>query len=225
MIRRLLVPCFALVVCACASQGDPLDLAKKDPLQPVLPTERFAITVTQGRDEVLLAPHADGVSDAQMRALGQLVERWRDTGASVLTIRAPASGQEAMYRATAGVQSALESIGVRPEQIQLTSYDAPEGAPISVGFTGYQAQGPDCGHDWNDYTQTGDNRVNKNFGCAVTANVAAMIANPSDLVAPRPMDSSDATRRETIIGKYHQGVLSSTPKDPQADGAISGAIQ
>ena len=225
MIRRLIVPCIALVTCACASQGDPLNLAKKDPLQPVTPTEQYSITVTQGPDEILLAPHPDGVSDAQARALAQLVDRWRNAGASVITIRAPASGQEAMYRATSGVQSALEGMGVRPEQIQLTSYDGAATAPIGVSFQGYQAQGPDCGHDWNDYTQTGDNKVNKNFGCAVTANIASMIANPADLLGPRAMDSSDGARRETIIGKYRQGVVSSTPKDPQADGAISGAIQ
>jgi pilus assembly protein CpaD len=225
MIRRLIVPCIAALTCACASQGDPLNLAKKDARQPVTPSEQFSINVTQGRDEILLAPHPDGLSDAQMHALTQLVDRWRSAGASMITIRAPTSGEEAMYRATTGVETALEAIGVRAEQIQLTSYDAGPGAPIGVSFLGYQAQGPQCGRDWNDFTKTGDNRVNNNFGCAVTANVAAMIANPGDLVAPRAMDSSDATRRETIIGKYHQGLISSTPQDAQADGAISGAIQ
>jgi pilus assembly protein CpaD len=224
MIRRLIVPCIALLASACASQGDPLNLAKKDPLQPVTPTEQYSITVTQGVDEIQLAPHPEGVSDAQAKALAELVSRWRDADASVITIRAPASGTEAMYRATAGVQSALEQMGVRSSQIQVTSYDGGADAPIGVGFLGYQAKGPDCGQDWDDYTKTGDNRVNKNFGCAVTANIAAMVANPGDLVAPRPMGSSDATRRETIIGKYHTGAISSTPQDPQADGAISGAI-
>jgi len=224
MIRRLIVPCIALLVSACASQGDPLNLAKKDPQQPVTPTEQYSITVAQGQDEILLAPHPEGVSDAQGKALAQLVGRWRDAGASVITIRAPASGAEAMYRATAGVQSALERLGVRAEQIQLTSYDGGADAPIGVGFQGYQAKGPDCGQGWDDFTKTGDNRVNNNFGCAVTANIAAMIANPGDLVAPRPMGASDAARRETSIGKYHAGAISSTPQDPQADGAISGAI-
>jgi pilus assembly protein CpaD len=225
MIRSLIVSCIALLASGCATQGDALHAAKKDRLPPITPTEQYAITVTQGRDEILLAPHPDGLSDAQMQALAQLVDRWRNAGGSAITIRAPASGQEAMYRATTGVQTALEAIGVRPEQIRLTSYDAAPGAPIGVSFLGYQARGPECGHDWNDFTKTGDNRVNRNFGCAVTANLGAMIANPGDLVAPRPMDSSDAVRRETMIGKYHLGVIGSTPKDPQADGAISGAIQ
>ncbi|HXQ10683.1 MAG TPA: CpaD family pilus assembly protein [Caulobacteraceae bacterium] len=225
MIRRLFVPCLAVLTCACASQqADLMHFARKDPKQPVTPSEQFSITVTQGRDEILLAPHPDGLSDAQMHALAQLVDRWRNASGSTITIRTPASGEEAMYRATTAVQTALEAIGVRPEQIQLTSYDAGPGAPIGVSFLGYQAHGPQCGRNWNDFTQTGDNEVSKNFGCAVTANVAAMIANPVDLLAPRPMDSSDAGRRETIIGKYHLGVIGSTPKDAQADGAISGAI-
>ncbi len=224
MIRRLIVPCIAALTCACASQGDPLHLAKKDPPPPVTPSEQFKVSVTQGRDEILLAPHPDGLSDAQMQALAQLVDRWRSAGGSMITIRAPARGDAAMYRAVTGVQTALEAIGVPAEQIQLTSYDADPGAPIGVSFLGYQAQGPECGHNWNDFTQTGNNRVNKNFGCAVTANVGAMVANPGDLMAPRPMDSADAARRETTIGKYTQGAISSTPQDPQANGAISGAI-
>jgi pilus assembly protein CpaD len=224
MIRGLIVACIALVAGGCATQGDSLKQAKKDP-PPVTPTEQFAVTVAQGRDEILLAPHPDGLSDAQMQALAQLVDRWRSASRSAITIRAPAGGQEPTYRATAGVQTALEAIGVRPDQIRLTSYDAGPGAPIGVSFLGYQAQGPQCGRDWNDFTQTGNNRVNRNFGCAVTANVGAMIADPGDLLAPRPMDPSDAARRETTIGKYHLGVVSSTPKDPQADGAVSGAIQ
>jgi pilus assembly protein CpaD len=227
MLRGLFVVCIAALTSACMTTSDPLKFAKKDALQPITPTEQFTVKVTQGPDEIMLAPHPEGVSDRQEQALSQLVARWRNSGASVLTIRAPANGAEAIYRSTAAIQAALQARGVRPEQIELSSYDAGAAtdAPIAVGFLGYHAQGPDCGQVWKDYTQTGDNRVSSNFGCAVTANVAAMVANPGDLLAPRAMESSDAQRRETIIGKYHQGVISSTPADPQANGAISGTIQ
>jgi len=225
IIRGLIVACSAALASACMT-SDPLSLHKPDPYQAITPTEQFSIKVSQGPDEILLAAHPDGsVSDAQAHALSQLVDRWRNAGAGLITIRTPAGGHETMYRSTTAIQNALEAFGVHPEQIQLTSYDGPEGAPVGVGFVGYNAEGPECGRHWKDFTQTGDNKVNQNFGCAVTANIAAMIANPADLLAPRPMDSSDAQRRETVIGKYHQGALSSTARDPQADGAISGAIQ
>ncbi|HLK23325.1 MAG TPA: CpaD family pilus assembly lipoprotein [Caulobacteraceae bacterium] len=226
MIRKLIIVGAAALVCGCTAMSDPLHIAKKDPLQAITPTEQYSIKVTKGMDEILLAPHPDGVSDAQAQALSQLVERWRSAGGDGgIVVRSPAAGHESMYHATAAVQNALENLGVHAEQIELTTYDAPEGAPIGVGFVGYHAEGPDCGRDWHDFTQTGDNKVNPNFGCAVTANIASMIANPGDLLAPRPMDSGDVQRRETILGKYRQGVVSSTPKDPQADGGISGAIQ
>ena len=43
------------------------------------------------------------------------------------------------------------------------------------------------------------------FGCAYQANLAAMVANPSDLVAPSPIGAADATRRASVLAKYRKG--------------------
>ena len=65
-------------------------------------------------------------------------------------------------------------------------------------------------------------RSNPNFGCANTANIAALIANPADLIAPRDVRiRRDAARRETVLTKYRQGQITSTPKDEQASGVVS----
>ena len=48
-----------------------------------------------------------------------------------------------------------------------------------------------------------------------------MIANPGDLLAPRPTDPSDAARRDTVLGKYRQGETTSASKDDQASGTVS----
>jgi pilus assembly protein CpaD len=219
MFRNLIVLCLAALACACASTS-----ADKQALNPPLtPTEQFAITVSQAPDEILLAPHQDGLSQAQVTALSALVGRWRDAGAHTLTIKAPSGGQGQAYRSTAAIQQALEDQGVRPDQVNVVGYDAGPrpGAPIVVGFTGYRAEGPQCGRDWHSFTASHNNNVNSNFGCATTANMAAMIANPGDLLAPRPTDPADAGRREVVLGKYRQGTITSTPKDPSANGAVS----
>jgi pilus assembly protein CpaD len=52
-----------------------------------------------------------------------------------------------------------------------------------------------------------------------------MIANPADLLTPRQMDPADASRRENVLGKYRQGQMTSSAKDPQANGAVSDAVQ
>jgi pilus assembly protein CpaD len=219
--RALLVLCLAATAAACAST-DADKLADRKP-PPLTPTEQFAITVTPGQDQILLAPHADGLSTAQTAALQGLAERWRDNGDGVIRVQTPTHGGEEAYRSASLIQDALTGLGVRPDQVQLADYDAgprPH-APIVVGFTRYDAKGPDCAHRWNNLTRSMDNRPSENFGCATTANIAAMIANPADLIAPRPSDPADAARRGYVLSKYRQGQVTSTAKDDQASGTIS----
>jgi pilus assembly protein CpaD len=218
--RTLLALCLAASVGACASAGRE-KAAKTDP--PVTPTEQFAITVTPHRDEIFLAPHADQLSPAQTAALQDLADRWRDTGDGIIKIATPARGGEDAFRAASLIEEALAQLGVQPEQVQLTDYDA--GArphpPIVVGFTRYEAKGPDCARHWNNLTSSMDNKPSANFGCATTANIAAMIANPADLIAPRQSDPADAARRSTVLAKYRQGQATSSTRDDQASGAVS----
>lgn len=225
MIRNLIVLGLAGLACGCASVDDSRKLARHD--EPVTPTEQFAITVSSAPDQILLAPHPGGLSDAQADALAALVNRWRDAGGETITILAPSGGQGQAYHSTAAIEAALEEQGVSPDRIKLGGYDAGPrlGAPIAVGFKGYKAEGPECGRDWKDYTSRRDGSVTSNFGCATTANIAAMIASPADLLAPRQMDPADAARRDVVLGKYRQGNPTSSAKDPQANGAVSDAVQ
>ena len=67
-----------------------------------------------------------------------------------------------------------------------------EGAPVTAGRTGpgqarvvitrSMASVPGC-PDWSHTTETNDdNATNPNYGCAINSNLAAMVANPEDLV-------------------------------------------
>lgn len=217
----LLALCLAAAVAGCASTGDG-KLAKKDP-PPLTPTEQFAITVTPHEDQVLLAPHAQGLSPAQGQALSELVDRWRETGDGVIRVQTPTRGGEEAYRASAVIEDALMGMGLRPDQVRLVDYDpGPRpNPPVVVGFTRYEALGPECGRHISSFTRSTDNKVNSNFGCATTANIAAMIANPADLMAPRAEGAPDGGRRETVIGKYRAGAITSSVKDSQASGLVS----
>ena len=53
------------------------------------------------------------------------------------------------------------------------------------------------------------NKNYENFGCASQQNLAAQIANPSDLVGPRGMSPIDAANRATVIQTYRDGDTSS----------------
>ena len=225
MIRNLIVIGLAALVCACASADGSRKTAKADP--PITPTEQFSITVTSAPDQILLAPHRNGLSDAQASALAALVARWRDSGAETISILSPSGEEGGTNHSTAAIEAALEELGVDPDRIKLDGYNAGPrpGAPIAVGFKSYKAEGPRCGRDWQSFTDSGDNAPNSNFGCATTANIAAMVATPADLLAPRQAEPADAGRRETVITRYRQGVLTSSAKDSQASGAVSDAVQ
>ena len=77
---------------------------------------------------------------------------------------------------------------------------------------------------WENLSKTGSNRPYSNFGCAVTANIAAQVANPHDFLAPRAEDPADATRRSVVLDKYRRGEKSSTEADSQAKGAVSERV-
>ena len=66
------------------------------------------------------------------------------------------------------------------------------------GFMRYVAKGPDCGRSWSNLAAVDDNREYAEFGCALTANIAAQLGNPADLVNPRAAD--DAERRAARDG-------------------------
>jgi len=225
MIRYLpalgLAACLATGLTACASNPTKLAAAP-----PATPTQQYKIAVTREPDEILLAPHADGLSARQAAAVDDFFARWREAGGKVVLIVTPTAGGADAYRTAAAVEARLEQQGVDPAQIELVGYDAGPGpGPIKVSFQRYRAVGPQCGRSWTNLTHTIDNEVDPNFGCATTANLAAMIANPEDLVHPQTTTDPDPVRRNVVHDEYRMGTPTSTAADEQANGAISSAVQ
>jgi pilus assembly protein CpaD len=211
----------ALGACATDSDG-PRRIA-----EPLTPTEQYPIEVRQNPDEIRLAIHERGLTEGQQAALIALVDRWRETGGGPVTVQAPRGPGDAQAGAYANqAVQALVELGVPLEQVRMAGYQPPAKAggppPLIVGFSSYQAVGPQCGN-WDNVTATGSNRPYANYGCAVTANFAAQIANPRDLIAPRTMGPPDAARRQTVLDHYRKGEVTSTAKDDQANASTSSS--
>jgi pilus assembly protein CpaD len=194
----------------------------------VIPTEHYAVKVENVPDQVALAVHAEGISAHQGQALVDFVARWREAGAGVVTLRIPADAKDTQRAQTMGysVQSRLEALGIGPGQIQLESYVAGVAdGPLIASFQHLAAHGDDCNGDWGNLTSTMGNEPYKHFGCALTANFAAQLADPRDLVAPVPLSAGDTTRREVVLSKYREGQTTSSAKDDQASGAASTVVK
>ncbi len=226
MIRTSLILLASLALSACATDDDVVN--KPAPATALTPTERFAIEVREHPEELRLAPRAQGLSPNQVTALGIFVEHWTGVQGGDVLLKSPSNGADpqAVYRTTVDARDYLLAHGMNPDRVKIVGYDAAgdHQAPVVVGYAAFVAKGPQCGRDWENLTATKDNREYNNFGCAITANIAAEIANPADLLSPRHMDPADAARRQTVLDHYRKGETTSSAKDDQANGAVSTAV-
>jgi pilus assembly protein CpaD len=222
-ILPLVAAAFAL--CGCATQTPGLS---RNTATPLTPTEQYSFNVQRTPQDLALAIHPQGLSPQQQLALTDFVNRWTDNGGGQMVVKAPVNsqGDPAQGRHTADLTiSFIEHLGVSAEHIRLAAYDAGHapGAPVIASFERFEAKAPDCSGHWDSLTATKNNDASKHFGCAVTGNMAVLVANPRDLVIPANMDPSDNSRREVVLGKYRQGAITSTAQDDQASGKVSAA--
>jgi pilus assembly protein CpaD len=212
----------SLSACASAQAPDRIVNAKT-------PTEHYQAKAVASQQEVRLAVHAQGLSGTQADALAQFAQDWADADGGTITLRAPTGGPDAgaAFRTVEGARSFLIDQGVPSDRLIVAGYDA-KGAPggvLHITYEAYSALVPACGKTWTNIARSMSNDVQPNFGCAVTANMAAQIANPADLARPQHSTPADAARRAVVLDKYRKGQITASEKDDQAKGVVSDAIK
>ncbi|CAN7184392.1 CpaD family pilus assembly protein [Phenylobacterium sp. LjRoot164] len=190
------------------------------------PTELWAPEVRPQAQEIYLAVHAQGLSSTQQDALAGFAGDWRLGSRGPITLRAPVGGPDAamVSRATEGARAMLASYGA---EVRVQGYEAKgdAAAPLIVGRESYTVSIPTCGQQWDNISKSATNQVQSQFGCSVTANMAAQIANPADLLGPSALDPADAQRRAVVLDKYRKGEITASARDSQATGAVSQVVK
>ena len=194
---RACVAVAAAGVAACASP------AANGPEQAFEINQRFPITV-QPRMMTLRLPY-NGQAALDPNAVGQLARFSQDYlshGSGSIAVASP-SGYPGVSDLV--VNELLEN-GVGRNQIMVGQVNAPgPNEDIRVTFIRYVAESPACG-DWStNLASTAGNTVPPNFGCSTQRNIAAMVADPRDLLAPDTSGQTDAQRRLTVLDKYRAG--------------------
>ncbi|MDB5460312.1 MAG: pilus assembly protein CpaD [Caulobacteraceae bacterium] len=211
----------ALCLAACASDpASPAHTARNS-------VELYPLHTELMPDEVALAVHAQGLSPAQVQALTGFAARWRQEGQAAVSVQAPhgAADPALAARAQAQARDLLASLGVPAAAIRLGAYEAADPkAPLLLSMSRRQAAVAACGRAWDDLTSTEDNVVQSNFGCAVSANMAAQIAYPADIAHPRGEDAPDADRRTTVMSLYAAGKTTAAADDSAKSGYVSRAV-
>lgn len=176
------------------------------------PTQRFTLQVEPGVERIALAVHETGLSANQSDALAAFANGFGIEGAPLLRIEAPSGDDPVSADFAYRIKAALEQRGIGP--VQVVGYNAPDPrAPVLIGYETLRSLVPQCGTQWESLARTGSNSSPSNFGCAVSANMAAQIDNPRDIVQPRGMTPSDAGRRAVVFDNYRKGEATAAPQE------------
>ena len=193
---------------------------------PLTPASRYSLQVEPGLDRIALAVHEAGLSSTQRAALTALAGRFNAAGADHIRIEAPSGDDPVSGEAAWGARTALEQAGIPGDRIHVAAYPAPDPrAPVLAGFETFTALVPNCANQHGNLAGRSSNQSSAGFGCAITANMAAQIADPRDIVAPRAMTPSDSGRAAVIFETYRKGQPTSAPQESLVDGQISRAVE
>jgi len=147
------------------------------------------------------------------------------TGGIVIARPVGSSNEQASADAMREIGSILAASGMPPQSIMMRTYPAQSSvATVRISYPKITAQAGPCGIWPEDIgpsmTRSHDeNRPYWNFGCATQRNLAAMVAEPADLVQPRAETAAYTMRRTTVIEKYRVGNDASTASSSGAQAA------
>ncbi|ESQ90727.1 hypothetical protein ABAC460_07815 [Asticcacaulis sp. AC460] len=228
ILAPISVPILALAAVLAAGALSGCASTKQAELAPppsATPTDQYALTAESRVEPIHLRINPTGISANQARALDQVASQAAWTAGQpvdVQIITSPDPGSMAAGNAIAGY---LMGRDVSRDTVSQYSVQSQPVEIVTVNVVSYRASVPACGQHWENLAATRKNKPHANFGCAVTANLAAQVADPRDLVDPATATPSDAARKSVILDKYRKGEVTSAAKDEQATGAISQAIK
>lgn len=170
---------------------------------------------------------ASGTLSAQDRAaIDTFAAAYKERGHGPLTVSTPSGSANTAIamNVLVEVRDQLDKAGIPASRIEYTPYRASSAtgaAPILMSYKQFVAMASPCG-DWSDnLAYDPSNTAPRNFGCATQNNLAALIADPADLVTPRTMTASDAQRRGQVFDKYRKGEITATARDGHDSAALS----
>lgn len=181
--------------------------------------DRFPINVAENsaRLDIDVSGRNDRLTEDDRLRVAQFAREFQAEGHGHLVVARPVGGGREVAAAgkVARIQGVLRNSGLPGSAVDYRVYKARAGngrASVILTYSRYQASVPPCG-DWTgNLAITHTNEQHPNFGCATQSNLAAMIDNPRDLVAPRTMDPADAARRDVVMDAYRKGETTGSQK-------------
>jgi len=168
---------------------------------------------------VAFSDSAAGLTPEDGAQLSGFVDDYLSRGDGAISISAPTGPGSSAALGYFGDD--LVHMGIPRSRILVGTHDAANDPRVEIGYIVYAARTDACGNWTEDASETWANTPLPDFGCSVQHNVAAMVADPRDLAAPRGMDAGDATRRETVLGNYEKAQTTGSQKSTEQSATLS----
>lgn len=194
--------------------------------------DRNEVGVTKRTEflEIAIDPHASELSDSDRQRIRSFVGLYAQRGHGPLVMSLPQASANPQLAVTAVAEAraiAWDS-GVEYDEISGSAHGAGEkfAQPMILAFQIYDAVAPDCAQkSAYDFSDVSSNNTLPTLGCSVRTNLAAMIADPADLLGTRPLGPGDADRREVILQKFREGEATGATRTQQESGAVSQVVE
>lgn len=178
--------------------------------------ERHPITLRDGERtvDIFIGRNRGGLSPVQRADVLAFAQNWRHESTSGIVVEVPRNKAYARSAAESmrEVHAILAASGVPAQAVAMRGYVSDPGslASIKISYAKLEAHAGPCGLWPQDLgiSIESDHNLNRpywNFGCATQRNLAAVVANPADLVHPRGESPIYAPRRTTVLEKYRTG--------------------
>jgi pilus assembly protein CpaD len=191
-----------------------------------MPHEKFPIHVVAKDQEMsVMAPiNAVALSSSDMARVSSFASSYRHIGHGEMWVAAPSGSQNenASSSVAADISRVLIAQGLSPAQISLRTYQSSAAnAPITIRFKRFDTVTSPCRNWDSNVAFTPMNGSTPNFGCATQSNIATLVEDPHDLVAPRTMSAADADRRTTVMDSYRNAEATGTARSSDESGTVS----
>ena len=158
-------------------------------------------------------PTMQDLSDRDQARLRAFAQAYLTNGHGPLTVTAPSGFADADgHEAAADIRQVLNDAGVSWEALSGATYrtGGDAGDQIIISYTHYVATPSECGV-WTGLRESHyRNTRSPNFGCATQNNIASLLADPHDLIAPAAVSPRDAMASSRAIDAYRVGETTSS---------------
>jgi len=224
----------ATLAAACAAALSACSLTASDTTGSVETDyrQRHPISIREGNRTLTLfvGPGRGGLTPSQRAEVLAFAQTWKREATGGVTIERPVGGpnERAANDTLKEALSIIVQAGVPNHGIGIRPYAAGDRrlAPLRLNYPLVKAEAGPCGQ-WPDDLGPGperkhfENQQYHNFGCATQRNLAAMVANPHDLVQPRAETPAYTAKRTFGTDKWRKGETPATNIPDTQKGAIS----